>query len=123
MILADTSVWVDHLNRTDEKFAALLDRDLVVGHAFVLGEVSLGNLRQRTDVIEMFRALPQASMADDDEVLELIERAGLAGSGIGYVDAHLLAATQLTVECQLLTRDKRLEAVAVRLNLAARIVH
>jgi predicted nucleic acid-binding protein len=123
VILADTSVWVDHLNRTDEKFAALLDRDLVVGHAFVLGEVSLGNLRQRTDVIEMFRALPQASMADDDEVLELIERAGLAGSGIGYVDAHLLAATQLTVECQLLTRDKRLEAVAVRLNLAARIVH
>jgi predicted nucleic acid-binding protein len=123
VILADTSVWVDHLNRTDERFADLLDQDLVVGHAFVLGELALGNLRRRTEVIEMFRTLPQASMADDDEVLDLIERAGLAGSGIGYVDAHLLAATKLTVECQLWTRDKQLEAAAARLNLAARIVH
>ncbi len=123
MILADTSVWVDHLNRTDERFVALLGRDLVVGHAFVLGEVALGNLRRRTDVIEMFRALPQASMADDDEVLDMIGRAGLGGSGIGYVDAHLLAATRLTYDCQLWTNDKRLDAVAARLNLAARITH
>ncbi len=123
MIPADTSVWVDHLNGTDGRFAALLDRDLVVGHAFVLGEVALGHLRRRTEVMEMFRALPQTSMADDDEVLDMIERAGLAGSGIGYVDAHLLAAAKLTYDCQLWTNDKRLDAVAARLNLAARIVH
>jgi len=123
MILADTSVWVDHFNRVDARFADLLERDLVVTHPFVLGEVSLGNLRQRRLVIETFRQLPQASMAEDDEVLDMIERLGLAGCGIGYVDAHLLAATRLTPDCLLWTRDKRLEAVAVRLNLAARSLH
>jgi len=123
MILADTSVWVDHLNHADMRLANLLDRELVVAHAFVLGEVSLGHLRQRQSVIKAFRELPQATVASDDEVLDMIERLALAGSGIGYVDAHLLAATRLTYDCQLWTNDKRLDAVAVRLNLAARILH
>jgi predicted nucleic acid-binding protein len=123
VILVDTSVWVDHFNRADARFADLLDRDLVVTHPFVVGELALGHLRQRESIINTFRALPQATMAQDDEVLDTIERFGLAGSGIGYVDAHLLTATRLTHDCRLWTRDKRLDAVAVRLNLAARILH
>ncbi len=123
MILVDTSVWVDHFNRADARFADLLDRDLVVTHPFVVGELALGHLRQRESIINTFRALPQATMAQDDEVLDTIERFGLADSGIGYVDAHLLTATRLTCDCRLWTRDERLHAVAVRLNLAACILH
>lgn len=59
MILADTSVWVDHLNRTDMMLADLLGRELVVAHAFVIGEVSPGHLRQRQAVIKAFRELQQ----------------------------------------------------------------
>jgi predicted nucleic acid-binding protein len=123
MILADTSVWVDHLNRTDRRLADLLDREMIVAHVFVLGELSLGHLRQRQAVITAFRELPQAVIASDDEVLDMIDRLALAGSGIGYVDAHLLAATRLTHDCELWTNDKRLDAVAVRLKLAARFLH
>jgi len=46
----------------------------------------------------------------------------LAGSGIGYVGAHLLASAALTPETFLWTRDKRLHAAAQTLSLAAEIV-
>jgi hypothetical protein len=42
----------------------------------------------------------------------------LFGVGIGYVDAHLLAATRLTAAATFWTRDKRLHIVAKRLGLA-----
>jgi hypothetical protein len=52
-------------------------------------------------------------------VLQFIDREALFGRGIGYVDAHLLAAARLTPGSKLLTRDRRLRAVAARLGLAA----
>ena len=42
----------------------------------------------------------------------------LFGLGIGYVDAHLLAATMLTTGAKLWTRDKRLAATAAQHGLA-----
>lgn len=41
------------------------------------------------------------------------------GHGIGYVDAHLLAATMLRAGSHLWTRDKRLAAVAAEQGLAS----
>jgi hypothetical protein len=63
-------------------------------------------------------ALPGATAATHDEVLTLIERHDLAGQGIGYVDAHLLAATRLTEPARLWTRDRRLRSVAQSLGVA-----
>jgi len=42
----------------------------------------------------------------------------LFGLGIGHIDAHLLPSTQLALNAELWTRDKRLLAVAMRLDLA-----
>ena len=89
-----------------------------MGHPWVTGELALGNLRNREEVLALLRGLPQATVAEDDEVLSLIGRAELAGLGIGYVDVQLLAATKLTTDCTLWTRDKSLAAVAARLRIA-----
>ena len=118
MILADTSVWVDHLRASDKALVALLDAGMVLAHPFVIGELALGNLRQREIVLKALADLPHASIATDVEVLHFIERRALFGRGIGYIDAHLLAAVQLTAGTELWTNDKRLHGVAAQLGLA-----
>ncbi len=118
MILVDTSVWVDHLRRGDAALARLLELGTVVMHPFVLGEIACGSLADREVILELLRNLPNAVVAESDEVLGFIERQGLHGKGIGYVDVHLLASVMLTDGTRLWTRDKRLRAVADPLNLA-----
>lgn len=118
MILVDTSVWFDHLRVNDKALAVLLDGGTVLAHPFVIGELALGNLRQRETVLNALSDLPRASVATDVEVLHFIDRLGLSGRGIGYVDIHLLAAVQLTAGAALWTKDKRLHGLAVELGLA-----
>jgi len=115
--LADTSVWADHLRAKDSTLAALLDADQILMHPFVIGEIALGYLKQRDLFLLGLKKMKQAPHASDDEVLHLINRRGLAATGIGYVDAHLLAAVRLRPGAGLWTRDKRLHAVAERLGL------
>jgi predicted nucleic acid-binding protein len=118
VILVDTSVWVDHLRQRDEMLAEFLDQALVLTHPFVVGELALGDLRQRAVVLEALSNLPQAPVATDPEVLHFIEQNRLFGSGIGYIDAHLLAAVQLHAGTSLWTNDRRLHGVAERLEMA-----
>lgn len=117
MILVDTSIWIDHLRSRNATLARLLDNGAVLSHPWVIGELALGDLRRRDEVIGLLRSLPQATLAGADEVLGLIERDVLYGVGIGYVDAQLLAATRLTADTTLWTRDKRLSAATARLGL------
>ena len=119
MILVDTSVWVEHLHTGNEELTALLEGGEVLAHPFVIGELALGNLRPRDPFLSDLRDLPQAIVAEDEEVLRLINRQALFGRGIGYVDGHLLAAAGLTAGSKLWTRDRRLHTVAAGLGLAA----
>jgi len=119
VILVDTSIWVDHLRVGDPKLAALLHDGEVLTHPWVIGELALGQLSRRSEILGLLRNLPQAKAATEAEVLDLIENQQLFGLGIGYVDAHLLAATMLTTGAALWTRDKRLAAVAVHLGLTS----
>jgi predicted nucleic acid-binding protein len=123
VILVDTSIWVDHLRHGDDRLAALLAENMVLAHPYVIGELALGPMRQRHGVLSELMDLPRATVAGDDEVLHLIEQKMLYGIGIGYVDAHLLAATRLTAGASIWTRDRRLQSAAERLSLAARIFH
>jgi predicted nucleic acid-binding protein len=118
VILVDTSIWIDHLHSGDENLVRLLGNSAVLAHPWVTGELALGNLNHRGEVIGLLHGLPQATLAGDDEVRGLIEQEGLGGAGIGYVEAHLLAATRHTADATLWTRDKRLSEVATRLGLA-----
>jgi predicted nucleic acid-binding protein len=119
MILIDTSVWVDHFRVGEVGLSRLLQDGRVLMHPFVLGEIALGRLRQRKLVLDSLADLPRAEQATDDEVLHFIEEMTLAGAGIGYVDAHLLAATRLTAGASLWTRDKRLSQISSSMNLSA----
>lgn len=119
MILIDSSIWIDHLRATDARLFALLERREAMVHPFVLGELLLGMVADRPALVETFRDLPQAAIADPDEVLVLIENHRLYGRGIGYVDAHLLASTLLTAEARLWSRDRRLMTIAGELGIAA----
>lgn len=119
MILADTSVWIDHLNRGDRTLNSLLQAGQVFMHPFILGEVALGSVRNRKQVLEILHDLPRTVVAEDREVLRLIEDWELAGSGIGYGDVHLLSAVLLTPRTRLWTRDRRLLRVAQQLSLDA----
>jgi predicted nucleic acid-binding protein len=123
VILVDTSIWIDHFRQTDLILEALIDRDDVLTHPFVIGEVAMGRMRQRELILADMRGLPHAVSAMDEEVLDFVQDNSLFGLGIGYVDAHLLAATRLTLGTALWTRDKRLDAAAQRLSLAARVVN
>ena len=123
MILVDTSVWIEHLRLAGAILTELLDDGEVLGHPFVLGELALGNLRQRDDILRVLRRLPQATSASHGEVLHLINREALFGRGIGYVDAHLLAAARLTAGSKLWTCNRRLQAVAAHLGLATALSH
>jgi len=123
MILVDTSVWVDHFRRGDARLVDALNDAQVLTHPFVIGELACGNLERRATVLGLLRDLPRCTPASNDEVLFFIERQALMGQGIGYVDAHLLAAARLNTGTQLWTRDKRLSALADRLGLARRDTH
>ncbi|CDN53260.1 Probable ribonuclease VapC 1 [Neorhizobium galegae bv. officinalis bv. officinalis str. HAMBI 1141] len=117
MILLDTSIWIDHLRKREEAVEFLLKRKQVLVHPFVIGEVALGPMPRYDLVLQSLSELPQALVASDPEVLLLIRQHSLMGSGIGYVDAHLLASTRLHEGTRLLTRDKRLARIATALGI------
>lgn len=98
--------------------AAVRGRRQGLGHDRVIGELACGLIPDRTEVPRLLAQLPQAKLAVHDEVLRVIEMHDVAGSRIGYVDAHLLASTLLTPDARLWTRDRRLASVAARLGLA-----
>ncbi len=118
MILADTSVWIAHFRAPDARLIARLEAEDLLGHPFVIGELAMGNLGQRSATLQFLDELPKAVVASHDEVMSLVEGHRLNGLGMGYIDAHLLASTLLTEGATLWTRDHRLQAIAERLGLA-----
>jgi predicted nucleic acid-binding protein len=117
VILVDTSVWIDHLRSGDARLHRLLGGGAVLCHPWVIGELALGHLSQRQEILRLLAALPTAPVADPGEVLAFVERNNLMGRGIGYVDVQLLAASRLAA-APLWSRDKRLVACAASLGCA-----
>ena len=121
MILVDTSVWIEFLRRSPPRadLREALDAGEVLTHPFVIGELALGLLgRRRAGILADLRLLPGLRVLRDAEVLDLVEVQALAGKGIGWVDAHLLASALLG-KVGLWTLDARLARVAASLGAAA----
>jgi len=118
VILADTSVWIDHFRQGNPTLADLLNANKIAIHPFVIGELALGSLAARKSTLLTLNDLPRLETAMEYEVLRFIETHALFGIGIGYIDAHLLASTRLSPGTTLWTRDKRLQAAATKLQLA-----
>lgn len=118
MILADTSIWIDHFRHSDAELRRVIEEDMLLCHPFVIGELALGSLRDRTTVLAFLAAQRQAAVATHDEIMIMIDRHGLFSMGIGYTDAHLLASVLLNRGSALWTRDKRLRTAAEKADAA-----
>ncbi|MBI4278154.1 MAG: PIN domain-containing protein [Armatimonadetes bacterium] len=118
MILVDTSVWIDHLRVGNQRLKSLLYDDRVLTHPYIVGELACGSVRNLREVLQLLQALPQARVAEHEEVLSFVESRRLYGRGIGWVDAHLLAAALLS-GAALWTLDRRLARLASALKISA----
>lgn len=119
MILVDTSVWIDHERATErsEPLLELIATLQVLVHPFVIGELALGRLgKQREVFLASLWRMPLAPVLDDRQVLEMVDAHQIPGSGIGWVDAHLLGSA-LVAKAGLWTFEKRLAQVAGRLRV------
>lgn len=117
-MLVDTSIWIDHFRSPHALLVEGLNQYKVCAHSFIIGELSLGHMKNRETILGLLEGLPCLPMAQNDEVRHLIDHHQLYGRGIGYVDAHLLASTFLSSGAKLWTKDKRLHRVASELHLA-----
>jgi predicted nucleic acid-binding protein len=117
MVLVDTSVWVEHFRKGEAGLVALLEEGKVACHPFIIGELACGNLGNRTEILGLLQALPQATVAEHEEVLRFLEINRLRSAGLGYVDVHLLASACLST-ARLWTMDTKLRGAAERLGIA-----
>jgi predicted nucleic acid-binding protein len=103
VILVDTSIWVDYFRAGDPTLTLLLNTGSVIVHPFVIGELSVGNLRDRELILHDLQKPTFSACAADSEVLAFISRHRLYGLGIGYIDCQLLAGIALTPGASLWT--------------------
>jgi predicted nucleic acid-binding protein len=116
MVIVDTSVWITHFHKGDSQLKKLLSQSQVVLHPFVLGELACGNFSDRKTVFSLLDALPAAAVAEQNELLELIEQKKLWGAGLGFIDVHLLASARIS-SLFLFTYDKPLAHAARKLGV------
>ena len=64
IVLADTSVWVDLLRHGNPRLGRLLEQGRVVVHPFVLGELALGLVSPRADVLRDLGTLETPRVAE-----------------------------------------------------------
>lgn len=121
MILADTSVWVDHLRNRNAELEKHLSNGRIVMHPFIVAELALGSLHNRKKLLEELDSMLQVKVAQLSEVRHLIEAHSLFSKGIGLTDAHLIASSMMTPGTHLWTRDRSLGLVAKDLGIAAAI--
>ncbi|MGH9169001.1 MAG: type II toxin-antitoxin system VapC family toxin [Acidimicrobiia bacterium] len=117
-MLADTSVWIDHLQRGNPELARLLQNGGVSVHPFVIGELACGRLRRRQEILTLLTALPQLGVLAQEEALAFLEGNRLMGTGLGWIDIHLLGSVMLA-RTRLWTLDRSLRRAADGLGIAA----
>ena len=121
MILADTSVWIDHFRSSNLHFSDLLENDRIICHEFVIGELACGNMKNRKEILGLLNNLKSLETASFEETLYFIDENRLIGKGLGWVDVNLLASSILN-NCVLWTKDTRLSKAADKLKVSYKYV-
>ena len=116
MILADTSVWIDHFRTENKLLSRLLLQGAIVLHEFILGELAIGNFKNRKEILSLLDSIPKLSKLTHDEFIYFLEQHSFYGKGVGFVDIHLLGSTKLA-GVKIWTLDKKLLKLAKSLNL------
>ena len=121
MILADTSIWIDHFRSGNQELQKALTRGQIVIHPLIIAELALGSPRDRAKTLPLLDGLPQVSVAQTSELRVMIEARRLYNLGIGITDAHLIASVFMNPSTVLWTRDKPLRKVAESFRIHARL--
>ena len=116
MVIVDTSIWINHFRKGDKHLEKLLLDAEVICHEFIIGELACGNLKNRNEIISLLQSLPHSPIVDHQEFLFFIDKYQLMGRGIGFVDVHLLASSQLA-KLPIWTADNKLRGVSKDLEL------
>jgi predicted nucleic acid-binding protein len=117
LILADTSVWIDHFRSGSKALQQALNDGRIVIHPWIVAELALGSLRDRVRALDALDLLPQVRVAQIAELRLMIDARRLYNLGIGLTDAHLIASALINPPTLLWTRDRRLRRVAEALEI------
>jgi hypothetical protein len=121
VVLVDTSVWIDHLRKSEARLHDLLLNDEVVTHPFVRLELALGSISHREKVLADLALLPHVPVAGTEELFGLLELRRLYRRGVGITDLHLTASALFDPSIKIWTRDRRLGEIADELRIRAAI--
>jgi predicted nucleic acid-binding protein len=119
MVLVDTSVWIRFLAGREPHASgldALLDRDEVLAHDLVEGELLIGDRGGRPALLAGYAKMLRLPILSHAEALSFVRARKLHGRGIGWVDVHVLASAVAT-RTPLWTADARLAAIAEELRV------
>ena len=116
MVFVDTSVWISHFRHGNSGLQKLLQEDRVASHPFIIGELACGNISNRTEILSLMQSLPMLDVVQHEELLLFVENNKLMGTGLGFVDVHLMAAAALA-DIPLWTQDKKLKQACSRLSI------
>ena len=116
-VLVDTPIWIDHLHRSDATLQRLLSSGVVYVAGPILGELAAGNLPNRRRTLGDLRLLRRFADPSSEEVLDWIEKHGLGGKSLAWIDCLLLAIAERN-RAVIYTRDRILARHAATLQLA-----
>jgi predicted nucleic acid-binding protein len=91
-MLVDSSVWARHLRSPNPALMQVLQAGEVLIHEFIVGELLLGSIKRGGAFMQSLQMLRQLPQVPHIEAVAFVRLHRLEGSGIGWIDAHLLAS-------------------------------
>ncbi|NQX01632.1 type II toxin-antitoxin system VapC family toxin [bacterium] len=110
-VLVDTCVWIRHFRQRNALLAAMLEDGEVWSHPIVVGELTMGTLKNRQQTVIDLSRLNRPPIATFSETRQMVESRRLWGRGIQWNDARILASAILG-GIPLWTFDLRLKEIA-----------
>jgi predicted nucleic acid-binding protein len=118
-VVVDANVWIHHWRDSNRLLEDMMEDGEVWTHPLIIGELSMGTLRNRDRTLWDLTRLGRPPLATDAETRQMVEARRLWGRGIGWNDAKILASVVIG-GCLLWTRDRRLDEMADELKAAWR---
>jgi predicted nucleic acid-binding protein len=116
-VLVDTCVWVEHFRTRNAHLMALLEDGEVLSHPLVVGELSMGCLKDRAQTLWSLARLGRPPIATDAETHQMVDARRLWGRGIQWNDARILASAVIG-GVKLWTVDYRLAEIALEMGVS-----
>lgn len=117
-IQVNSSVWIEFLDKPPKTVEVLLTNPAICCHPFIVGELVVGDLGKRHELIKILKTIRKLQTITDEKVVDFIREKKLYGRGIGYIDCHLLASIYEARNTYVWTSDKRFRAAATELEVA-----